>query len=359
MSAASQQIIKLKRMAVVEQRLNTRLADVFYQMHWGENLMHREIAESIGISRPTVTRWFQELRVPSQPSERITKTYLTSWLYKTGQLKPKPRYQGPDRRLQETRGGVNVDFFKSWSPEMAYVLGYFAADGCLAKNRRGSRYLQFTSTDIGILRQIKRVMRANQAIRRKKQSGFNLKWHPCYLLQIGSLSMYRDLVKLGLIPNKARRLRLPAIPRRYVPDFTRGFFDGDGSVSYGLYPRSNRPSGSVKVLSTRFTSSSRKFLQHLKSALKKAGLEGGGIAAGTRASHLQYSVTDSLRLFHLMYSNLDHQPFLRRKYLKFVQAAKFKKGAVGESGRPQLPVTQLIAGSNPVGPVLHFSTAWR
>src|SRR3989338_5004890 len=55
--------------------------------------------------------------------------------------------QNPDRRLQETRGLVNVDFFRRWTPDMAYVLGYFAADGCAVRNQRGSHYLRFDSVD--------------------------------------------------------------------------------------------------------------------------------------------------------------------------------------------------------------------
>ncbi len=42
---------------------------------------------------------------------------------------------------------LNQDFFKTWSPEMAYVLGYFAADGSMIQNKRGGHFIEFTSTD--------------------------------------------------------------------------------------------------------------------------------------------------------------------------------------------------------------------
>lgn len=323
MSAFSQQVYKRNRIAEIEERANTRLADLLYQMHWQENLMHREIARAIAIPRPTVTRWFSELGVPSQPSERITKTYLTSWAYITGQKKPKPRYTGPNRCLQETRGGVNVRFFKTWSREMAYVLGYFAADGCLARNQRGSHYLQFTSTDIGLLRQVKRVMHAAQAIRKKTMRNLTPTWRPCYQIQIGSIGMYRDLLKLEITPRKASRLKLPDIPSPYLGDFTRGFFDGDGSVTFGFYRRKSRPAPS-RLLIVVFTSKSPQFLKSLHQRLKKeASLEGGCVTMGSRAFRLQYSVTDSARLFQLMYGDLDGRPHLRRKYKKFSEALRF------------------------------------
>jgi hypothetical protein len=36
---------------------------------------------------------------------------------------------------------VNQDFFKKWSPEMAYILGFFTADGSMAKNKRGAHFI--------------------------------------------------------------------------------------------------------------------------------------------------------------------------------------------------------------------------
>lgn len=46
----------------------------------------------------------------------------------------------PKQRFIET-------FFDSWSSDMAYVLGFFAADGHMYKNKNGSCYVCFTSTE--------------------------------------------------------------------------------------------------------------------------------------------------------------------------------------------------------------------
>jgi hypothetical protein len=42
---------------------------------------------------------------------------------------------------------INHDFFKNWSPEMAYILGFFAADGTMIKNRRGAHFIELEITD--------------------------------------------------------------------------------------------------------------------------------------------------------------------------------------------------------------------
>ena len=60
---------------------------------------------------------------------------------------------------------INRDFFKAWTPEMAYVLGFIAADGSLedASYLRG-KYLRICSSDINILEKIKAVMNSEHKI---------------------------------------------------------------------------------------------------------------------------------------------------------------------------------------------------
>ena len=58
----------------------------------------------------------------------------------------------------------NEDFFKKWSPKMTYVLGFFAADGNMIKNKRGAHFIEFQSTDKEILNKIKKCLKSNLAI---------------------------------------------------------------------------------------------------------------------------------------------------------------------------------------------------
>lgn len=41
----------------------------------------------------------------------------------------------------------NEKFFERWTPDMAYVLGFFAADGTLTVGKRGNCYIELTSCD--------------------------------------------------------------------------------------------------------------------------------------------------------------------------------------------------------------------
>ena len=48
---------------------------------------------------------------------------------------------------------------------MAYVLGFFAADGCLTINRkRGNKYIEFVSTDKDIIEKIRYCLQSGHKI---------------------------------------------------------------------------------------------------------------------------------------------------------------------------------------------------
>ncbi len=307
----------------IENRLDADLEDLLYQMHWPEDMMHKEIGRLLDVSRPTITRWFHELNIPTQSCRRFTDRNLTSWLYKTRQLKKKERYHGPDRRIQRTKGNLNVDFFKHWSPEMAYVLGYFSADGSIAINSGGSKYIHFDSTDKSLLEKVKALMNSRHRIESKAKGPSNKK--DIYRLQIGSKEIYEDLLKLGFTRNKALSMRLPKIPVKYLRHFIRGNFDGDGSVSFGYYLRKNKKYGKTFSLLTVFTSGSKDFLEALSKVIfLNANLGPGYLGKKGKGGRLAYSIKDSIKLFHYMYKDVDEKMYMVRKYKKLQEAFKFR-----------------------------------
>src|SRR3989344_237214 len=78
-----------------------------------------------------------------------------------------------------------------WSPEMAYVLGYFAADGSMIKNNHGGYYIEFTSTDRTILEQVCRVSNSSHKISERPLR--NEVWKRQYRVQVGSRYWFNDL----------------------------------------------------------------------------------------------------------------------------------------------------------------------
>src|SRR2546426_365306 len=125
---------------------------------------------------------------------------------------------------------VSHGFFRTWSSSMAYVLGYFAADGAMIKNNRGAHFIEFHSTDKILITNLRRVLKSNHHIGIRNRNAVNKNWKTAYRLQIGSIKAYNDLRAHGFSQNKSKTMLFPAVPAKYFGDFVRGYFDGDGNV---------------------------------------------------------------------------------------------------------------------------------
>ncbi|MFZ2556167.1 MAG: LAGLIDADG family homing endonuclease [Minisyncoccia bacterium] len=214
---------------------------------------------------------------------------------------------------------LNHDFFKKWGPEMAYVLGFFAADGCMIQSNRGSHFIEFHITDREILIAIRRVLKSNHKISVRVRK--NPKHKVGYRIQIGSKEMYHDLQALGMSSRKSLTLRMPDIPSKYFGHFVRGYFDGDGCVYFKKHHAKDRKKPRY-VFATRFTCGSRPFVASLLTMLRRRGLQKGFILEKQNTAYeLVFSHHDSVALYRIMYDTLgDSDIYLSRKYKLFTHA---------------------------------------
>lgn len=194
---------------------------------------------------------------------------------------------------------VNKDFFKNWSSDMAYVSGFFSADGYITVNRRGGQFWCIQITDKKLLEQIRKAVKSGHKISTRSGSENE---SVLYRLQIGSIEMCNDLRKLGLRERKTKNLVAPNVPDKYFADFVRGYFDGDGSVWVGFIhkERINR----LLAIRTVFTSCSKRFLEILKSKLEKNQIT-DGVLRKEKGNYcrLTYSIHGSLKLYEFMYNH--------------------------------------------------------
>ena len=110
---------------------------------------------------------------------------------------------------------------------MAYVLGFIYADGNLIHTKRGTWFWSLQITDKDILEEIKKALDSSHIVSKKKKHE-NQK--QSYRFQVGSKNMCEDLIRLGLTERKSKTILLPTVPKKYFPDFLRGYFDGDGTA---------------------------------------------------------------------------------------------------------------------------------
>lgn len=203
---------------------------------------------------------------------------------------------------------INKNFFKKWTPEMSYVLGFFMADGSLDVNQRGSHYFSIQICDKDLLENIQKALGSNHKISFKKGVGNQ---NNRYRLQVGSKEMCNDLRNLGVCEKKTYNMKLPDVPNKYLSHFIRGYFDGDGNVWVGLIHK--KRAKSMMSVQTMFTSCSKYFLEDLHISLKTQGVLGGCMYCKKNAFCLKYSIKDSIRIYSLMYRDLCDNLYLGRK----------------------------------------------
>lgn len=213
---------------------------------------------------------------------------------------------------------------------MAYVLGFFAADGNMIRNKRGAHFIAFYNNDRILLEKVRTALSSEHKIGRKILPAPR---KTAYQLQIGSKEMFGDLLSLGMKPAKSNTLILPRVPTPFHCDFVRGYFDGDGCIYFNLLKFADRKKPR-RILMVRFTCGNRVFLEELHALLRKHDVEGGSVRQkwDSRGFDLVLSHRDSVALFHMIYDTMpDSSLYLVRKFKKFVKALQI---LYGENTRP-------------------------
>jgi len=132
----------------------------------------------------------------------------------------------------------NENFFKEWSEEMSYILGYWFADGCIGKYNNSYRF-SIGSNDLDIINKIQKCMESTHKIIKTKQKDSIINDRLVHTnkihntLSITSKIIYNDIINLGGNERKSLTAKFPYIPKKYIRHFIRGYFDGDGNINLG------------------------------------------------------------------------------------------------------------------------------
>lgn len=209
---------------------------------------------------------------------------------------------------------INKDFFSHWSNGMAYVLGLIITDGCIHKSRRGTYQVSLSMNDRSLIDKVRNLMKStHKIIPSKHQRGL-------YLFNFAREKISKDLLKLGVTPNKSRTVRFPDVPDNYLRHFIRGVFDGDGCVFLD-------PKGKRERIRTSFTSGSKDFIVKLEEKLRSLGMSKRNVyihKAEKNDSYLfKYSHKNSVKLFTILYKDVNKNMYLERKYEKFKEGLKY------------------------------------
>lgn len=252
----------------------------------------KEILRSQSCSK-TAKEWYQFF------NEKYTEKQIRDFCYHSN-LKIKKLSQSELSKIQSQNSrkwNINQDYFKTWSHNMAYILGLWYADGCIYRGRMFDITLH--KKDKYILKQIAKELQYEGPI-------LDYVDRQAARINFSCVEIYNDLVNLGGKECKSLDIQFPKnIPLSFMPDFIRGYFDGDGCI---MKLKNNR-------INSAFTCGSYDFIKDLWDVLKdQAGITGGSYDASCVS--LKFGKKDTLLIGQYMYQN-NPELYLERKRIKF------------------------------------------
>lgn len=251
-----------------------------------------------------------EEKYPRESQKELTKLLNRSWT----SIKAKARMLKikKDRSLmfREQHGiTLNEDYFKNWTNNMAYILGFITADGCVKGNR-----LNFTLNN----QDTELLYKFAEEFGKGINISFIGKKKNCYLA-ISSPIIIKDLKDLGIVERKTFIVKPPSkLPEEYLKDYIRGYLDGDGCVCFSK--NRLRTDFRCNEYIGQFLKEKINKLVNSKTNLVKTETKNGIIYS------LQYWDNKANILLKWIYSNTNDSDYiyLNRKFDKYNEYIEFK-----------------------------------
>lgn len=172
---------------------------------------------------------------------RCRSTTLTSFLRENGYGK-RPYNMVNEEALKNSRKYYfNVNYFDEINTETkAYWLGFLYADGNVyiqkgknGQSKGGRVEISLQESDMYHLKKLLNDISADDDFPiDKKTTQLNDKTYISYRVLLNSIDMCKQLIAHGCVPQKSLILKPPNIDDKLICHFIRGYFDGDGCVSY-------------------------------------------------------------------------------------------------------------------------------
>jgi len=139
--------------------------------------------------------------------------------------------------------------------EAAYILGFLAADGCISSTSNQIRIeLKNEPSEYKLLSQIHKILNLNTKLTLPRNR------NSC-LIYFNSAELKHTLSLYNITPRKTFTVVIPSLPKDLLRHYIRGYFDGDGWITYSK-PNNN------SYISAGFIGN-KKFTNDLNNILKK------------------------------------------------------------------------------------------
>ena len=182
-----------------------------------------------------------------------------------------------------------------WTPEFAYAVGLLTADGNLSPD---GRHLEICSKDRENVVHFQQCLNLQTKLALKGRGTPPFRTY--YRTQCSHVSLYRFLERIGLHPRKSRTIKAIMVPPRYVADFLRGVWDGDGGLVTFRHPESR-----LTQWKARISSGSHAFLEWLRCTIEQRYAIPGKIYRTRHIFQLVYTKRTGSHLLRRMYYHPD------------------------------------------------------
>lgn len=197
------------------------------------------------------------------------------------------------------------DFFDTWTPQMAYILGFLCSDGNVSLAKGSLCWRQSHDAGKCLLKTILPHVGGN--VYGPDKGG-------AYTLIVYSKRLVNKVIALGVPPAKSLTLQLPNVPDDYCDHFIRGVFDGDGCV------RNPASEGEKPRYQLQIASASEPFLSGIRNLLKRL-LGINGYLSGIEVC---YGFRESEILSEWLWRRKDDSLYFDKKYNRLVELKRLR-----------------------------------
>jgi hypothetical protein len=264
-------------------------------------------------------KWTQE------EDDLIIKYYQSNGYEKLLDLLPNRNKQGIQSRafkLGVKYLSYNKEYFKKIdSSTKAYWLGFLYADGYTTNDDRWGLEIKYDDKE-----HLENMLNEIEYTGSPKERNRNGVMSCCFLIK--NKTMTESLISLGVVPNKTELLSFPStevLSDKFYPDFIRGFFDGDGCISYNYITKPRKDRGNKIYTSLRkeinIVCKSNDFIMEMLNVLKRNGINLNW-NVNKRDNNLNVIKTSSMseieKFYNYIYENSNPSNRLKRKHEKFI-----------------------------------------
>lgn len=127
----------------------------------------------------------------------------------------------------------DAEYFTRHTPEVAYWAGFLMADGSLGREGTNGWRLSLTQQerDIDHLRSFCDAIGLDRQFIKPSRARYRDKVYSLYRVEVYHPTLGAVMRPWGIVPDKTHNYAEPNVPDELLPDYLRGWLDGDGSIA--------------------------------------------------------------------------------------------------------------------------------